>query len=128
MSCPPSCVTCLYKCFQISDCDYSVIPRMLASTIRSLEQFKTVNGINLVDWVSFWSNLLQQEDSIRKPFLCGLIKHIQNRFDDSLMSLTQVNYQTCPKNPPQKNQLLLPSIETEKLSTLPSSSTVFFAV
>ena len=86
---------------------------MLASTIRSLEQFKTVNGINLVDWVSFWSNLLQQEDSIRNPFLCGLIKHIQNRFDDNLMSLTQVNYLTCPKNPPQKKQLLLPSMETE---------------
>ena len=33
-------VTHLSKCFQISDCDYSIIP---ASTITSLEQLKTVD-------------------------------------------------------------------------------------
>ena len=91
-------VTHLSKCFQISDCDYSIIPRMLASTITSLEQLKTVDGINLERLEEFLEQLASAgvqiskhsnlgehyfENSIRKPFLCGLIKNIQDRFDDN---------------------------------------------
>ena len=90
-------VTHLSRCFQITDCDYSIIPRMVASTLSSLEQLKLVDGINLSGLQQFLeqltsagiditkrSNLGEQyfEGSVRKPFLCCLIKNILNRFDD----------------------------------------------
>ena len=71
---------------------------MLASTITSLEQLKTVDGINLERLEEFLEQLTSAgvqiskhsnlgehyfENSIRKPFLCGLIKNIQDRFDDN---------------------------------------------
>ena len=76
--------------FSITECDYSIIPRMVAST-NSLEQLKIVGGINLGGLDQFLeqlasagiditkqSNFGEQyfEDSIRKPFLCCLIKNI----------------------------------------------------
>ena len=44
----------LSKCFQITDCDYSIIPRMLSSTITSLKQLKTSNGVNLSNLQEFF--------------------------------------------------------------------------
>ena len=34
-------VTHMSKCFQLTDCDYSIIPSILATTLTSLEQLKT---------------------------------------------------------------------------------------
>ena len=111
-------VTHLSKCFQITECDYSIIPRMVASTISSLEQLKIVGGINLSGLEQFLEQLVSAsaeiditkcpnlgeqyfKDSIRKPFLCCLIKNIQNRFDDkSVMAAFDVlNPIKLPKLP-----------------------------
>ena len=40
-------ITFLSKAFQIADSDYSIILRMLSSTLQSLEALKEVDGINL---------------------------------------------------------------------------------
>ena len=83
-------VTHLSQCFQITKCDYSIIPRMVASTNSCLEQLKIVRGINLSGSEHFFEQLASAgiditkgpnlgkqyfEDSIRKPFLCCLIKY-----------------------------------------------------
>ena len=71
-----------------------------------------------MDWSNFWSNLSAGIDitkrpnlgehyfngSIRKPFLCCLIKNIQNKFDDkSVMAafdvLNPVKLPKLPANP-----------------------------
>ena len=48
-------VSHLSKCFQSSGCDYSIIPRMVSSTVHALEQLKTTDGINLKGIQSFFS-------------------------------------------------------------------------
>ncbi len=90
-------VSRLSKCFQITDCDYSIIPRMVTCTIKSLELLKTKDGINLGELHEFLDSLQQADieikkpahladdyfrDSIRVPFLTRLIDNIQNRFED----------------------------------------------
>ena len=87
----------LSRCFQLTDCDYSIIPRMLKVTVESLEQLKTSDGINLRGMQQFLDQLrdagieLQRQnnlsddyftDSIKIPFLSNLIKNLQDRFDD----------------------------------------------
>lgn len=90
-------VSRLSKCFQITDCDYSIIPRMQSCTIKSLEQLKTTDGVNLDKLQEFLDNLQQAgieikkpahlaesyfHDNIRVPFLTTLVANIQNRFED----------------------------------------------
>ena len=64
-------VTHLSKCFQISDCEYSIIPRMLAPIITSLEQLKTVDGINLERLEEFLEQLTSAEVQISKQSNLG---------------------------------------------------------
>ena len=52
-------VSHLSKCFQITGCDYNIIPQILSSTITSLKQLKTSNGGNL-------SNLQEYLDTLVK--------------------------------------------------------------
>ena len=40
-------VTHLSKCFQSADCDYSIIPRMVTTTVHAIEQLKSVDGVNM---------------------------------------------------------------------------------
>ena len=107
-------VTHLSKCFQIQNIDYSIIPQMVTSTITSLEQLKVVNGTNLDELEQFLhklssagiditkqGNLGEQyfEESVRNPFLCQLIKNIENRFcDKSIMATFDIfNPKKLPK-------------------------------
>ena len=46
-------VTRMSKCFQLTDCDYSIIPSILETTLVSLEQLKTHDGLNLSK-CDFW--------------------------------------------------------------------------
>ena len=77
---------------QISDCDYSSIPRMLTSTIHSLEQLQTVDGFNLkglggnlTEIADAGIELKKKHDlgekyfrrSIQKPYLSHLIKNLK---------------------------------------------------
>ena len=90
-------VSHLSKCFQISDCDYSIIPRMLSSTIISLKQLKTSNGMNLSSLNDYMDVLAEANieikkpaklgsdyfrQSIQQPFLNNLITNLEKRFDD----------------------------------------------
>ena len=86
---PP--VSRLSKCFQIQDCGYSIIPKMLSSTIACLklpERLKTADGTNLTGIQSFLQELQEADiniskpsnlaedhlrDSIKEPYLCTLI-------------------------------------------------------
>ena len=117
-------VTHLSKCFQLTDCDYSIIPRMTASTVSSLEQLKVVGGVNLNGLQQFIEKLssaginltkhgnLGEEyfnNSIRKPFLSCLVENIQNGFEDkSVMAAFDIfNPAKLPKLPtkPTKEEL-----------------------
>ena len=96
----------LSKCFQTQDCDYSIIPRMLTSTINSLEQLLLVDGFNLKGLDAYLAgitdagieirmaqNLGNQyfRVSIQKPYLSQLIKNIHERFEDkSIMAAFEV--------------------------------------
>ena len=87
-------VSHLSKCFQITDCDYSIIPRMLSSTITSLKQLKHFfNGINLCNIQEFLDTVTKTDidirklanlgsdyfcDSIHQPFIDKLICNIEN--------------------------------------------------
>ena len=89
-------VTHLSKCFQITECDYSIIPRMLASTICSLEQLKAFDGTNLSRLNQFLEDLTSAgidikrsglgenyfKNSTRKPYLSRLVLNLERRFDD----------------------------------------------
>ena len=90
-------VSHLSKYFQISDCDYSIIPRMLSSTITSLKQLKTSNGMNLSSLNDYMDVLAEANieikkpaklgsdyfhQSIHQPFLNNLITNLEKRFDD----------------------------------------------
>ena len=90
-------VSHLSKCFQIQDCDYSIIPKMLSSTIACLEQLKTADGTNLVGIQSFLQQLREADmniskpsnfaedyfnNSIKEPYLCVLIDNLKRRFND----------------------------------------------
>ena len=90
-------VTRLSKCFQFAECDYSIIPKMLSTTITSLNQMKTVNGVNLNALPTLLDQLKADgidvkkpvhlseryfQDSIREPFLKLLIENIEKRFED----------------------------------------------
>ena len=52
------------KCFQLTYCDYSIIPSILATTLASLEQLKTHDGLNLSKCAAFLTDL--EEGSIEK--------------------------------------------------------------
>lgn len=60
-------VTCMSKCFQLTDCDYSIIPSILATTLASLEQLKTHNGLNLSKLDAFVADLEKGSIEIKKP-------------------------------------------------------------
>ena len=47
-------VACMSKCFQLTDCDYSIILSILATTLVSLEQLKSHNGLNLSKFDAFF--------------------------------------------------------------------------
>ena len=90
-------VSHLSKCFQSADCDYSIIPRMVSSTVHAIKQLKTVDGVNMKGLPAFMeqitnsgieikkkSNLGDEyfKKSIRDPYLDNLISNIESRFDD----------------------------------------------
>ena len=90
-------VTHLSKCFQISDVDYSIIPRMVSTALHSIKQLKTVDGVNLKGLPTFLEQLANAgvdikkpanlgehyfSNSIRNPYLDNVIRNIENRFDD----------------------------------------------
>ncbi len=90
-------VTHLSKCFQISDCNYSIIPGMLASTITSLQQLIAFDGPNLGELRKTLDDLTAAdiqlnergnqgkeyfENSIRRPYIECLVKNLEDRFDD----------------------------------------------
>lgn len=119
-------VSHLSKCFQISDCDYSIIPRMLTSTIHSLEQLQTVDGFNLKGLGAYLTEIadagielkkkhnLGEEyfrRSIQKPYLSHLIKNLNDRFEDkSIMAAFDIFN-------PAKLQPLSPSNESDASSS-----------
>ena len=47
----------LTKCFRITDCDYSIIPRMVTSKIHAIKQLKTADGVNLKGLQAFLEQL-----------------------------------------------------------------------
>ena len=63
-------ISYLSKCFQYSNCDYSIIPRMLSSTLTSLTQLKTSDGLNLASL----PDLSKKCESQVFRLLCQLIK------------------------------------------------------
>ena len=84
-------VTRLSKLFQLSECDYTIIPAMLSSTIKSLEQLDTHGGVNLNGLEShikhaadagiklvIKSNLGENhfEQSIKGPYLAKLVSNL----------------------------------------------------
>ena len=88
------------KCFQMTECDYSIIPKILASTIFSIEQLKTSNGTNLSGLQQYLDNLLKNKIAIKKPlhlaedyfnnqvqmpFLSCLIENIRKRFPNTTL-------------------------------------------
>lgn len=90
-------VSHLSKCFQIQDCDYSIIPRMLSSTISCLEQLKSANGTNLAALQPFLHEVSEADiniskksnlgedyynDNIREPYVSALIENLKGRFND----------------------------------------------
>ena len=106
------------KCFQIAECDYSVIPKILASTVTSMEQLKTCNGMNLSSLQKYLDGLQEKsieikkpanlaeeyfKDSVRIPFLTCLIDNIHKRFPDKtlLSSFDIFN----PRKLPNEDQL-----------------------
>eukprot|EP00118_Oscarella_pearsei_P000684 m.5555 g.5555 ORF g.5555 m.5555 type:complete len:283 (+) comp13492_c0_seq1:3-851(+) len=84
------------KCFQFKQCDYGVIPRMLSSTVASLEQLIAVDGVNLKALPAFLEQVDPEicieegnnlgydyfQNSVRKPFLEFLIQNLKERFAD----------------------------------------------
>ena len=90
-------VTHLSKCFQGADCDYSIIPRMVSSTVHGIKLLKTVDGVNMqgleavleqirnlgID-LSKPSHLGDEyfKASIKEPYLDSLISNIECRFDN----------------------------------------------
>lgn len=49
-------VSRLSKCFQITHCDYSIIPAMVSVTIKSLEQLKTRDGLIWLVYKNIWTS------------------------------------------------------------------------
>ena len=76
------------KCFQLTDSEYSIIPSILATTLASLEQLKTHDGLNLSKLDAFLVDLEEGSsrdyfnNSILTPFLSCLVENINGRFDD----------------------------------------------
>ena len=64
-------VSHLSKCFQISDCDYSIIPKMVTSTVRSIQQLREADGVNLKGLQTFLDELACRGIDIRKPSHLG---------------------------------------------------------
>jgi len=84
----------LSKCFQITDCDYIII---LSSTITSLKQLKTSNGVNLSNLQEYLDTVAKANivirkpatlgidhfcNSIHQPFIEKLVTNLEERFDD----------------------------------------------
>ena len=67
-------VSYLSKCFQIANCDYSIIPRMLSSTIHSLEQLKTNDGDNLTSLRTFLDQLQHAGIEAKKQHHLAVLK------------------------------------------------------
>ncbi len=64
-------VSHLSKCFQFPDCDYSTIPRMLSSTLTSLEQLQTEDGFNLKELDSYITEIAAAGIELRKKHNMG---------------------------------------------------------
>ena len=60
-------VTCMLKSFQLTDCDYNIILSILATTLASLEQLKTHDGLNLSIFDAFLTDLEEGSIEIKKP-------------------------------------------------------------
>ena len=64
-------VSRLLKCFQIADCDYSIIPRMVTSTIHAIEQLKAVDGVNMKELHAFLEQIENSGIEVKKPSHLG---------------------------------------------------------
>ena len=93
-------VSRMSKCFQMTECDYSIIPKILESTLSSLEQLKTCHGTNLSGLQQYLDNLQQKDieikkpphlsedyfnDKVRMPFLSSLIDNMHKRFPNTTL-------------------------------------------
>ena len=61
------------KCFQLTDGDYSIIPSILETTLVSLEQLKTHDGLNLSKCESFLADLKRIALKLRSLPICQKI-------------------------------------------------------
>ena len=90
-------VTHLSKCFQGADCDYSIIPKMVSSTVHGSKLLKTVDGVNMRGLEAFLEQIRKSgidlskpshlgdeyfKASIKEPYLDSLISNIERRFDN----------------------------------------------
>ena len=88
---------CDTKCFQNSNCDYSIIPKMVSSTVNAIKQLKAVDGVNMRTLPALLGEMEKSgitlkkpshlgEDyfkkSIRNPYLDTLVSNIEARFED----------------------------------------------
>ena len=64
-------VTHLSKCFQGADCDYSIIPRMVSSTVHGIELLKTVDGVNMQGLEAFLEQIRNSGIDLSKPSHLG---------------------------------------------------------
>ena len=91
-------VSHLSRCFQIKDCDYSLVPRVLASTVCVLKTLETKPGPNLSQLETFLARVQAKKINIKKPpnvgndylsinivkpYLQKLVKNLEDRFTDN---------------------------------------------
>lgn len=124
------CPTTHFKNVQmLTECDYSIIPKILASTIFSIQQLKTCNGINLRGLQQYLDDLQEKNISIKKPshlaekyfndqvripFLSLLIDNIQKRFPDTTLLASFDIFNPCKM--PQDDELIQGIAEVATLS------------
>lgn len=60
-------VTQMSKYFKPADCDYSIIPSLLGTTVTSLEQLMAHNGLNIAQFNAFLKDLDEGSIKIKKP-------------------------------------------------------------
>lgn len=61
----------LSKCFQSPDCDYSIIPHMVASTLCALKQLKRVDGLNMSELKTFLERVEESGIKVKKKANLG---------------------------------------------------------
>ena len=60
-------VSHLSKCFQSAGCDYSIILRIVSSTVHAIKRLKTVDGVNMKRLQTFLEQVDRSGIEIKKP-------------------------------------------------------------